>query len=88
MTFREWFDEAGDAGEPPTLVSLALFAVVFLPSIFLVGMSGGMVDWLQDAVAGLSNEMKVVGITVVVLGAMAIARIVSLLLRAGQDEPR
>jgi len=88
MTFREWFDEAGEAGEPPTLVSLALFAAVFLPSIFLVGMSGGMVSWLQDAIAGLSNEMKVVGITAVVLGAMAAARIAALLLRAGRGEPR
>jgi hypothetical protein len=78
MTFRDWVNEMGAAGETPSLVSLALFAAVFLPSIFLVGMAGPWLDTIRDAVAVLSPEMKMAGMTVFILGLMALARIASL----------
>ena len=80
MTFRDWLNEMGGAGETPSLVSLALFAAVFLPSIFLVGMVGPWLDVIRDAVALLSPEMKMAAMTVFILGLMAIARIATLLL--------
>lgn len=87
MTFRDWFNEMGGAGETPSLVSLALFAAVFLPSIFLIGMVGPWLDMIRDAVAVLSTEMKVAGMTVFILGLMAVARIASLLLGGKGDDP-
>lgn len=81
MTFRDWFNDLGDAGEPPTLVSILLFAAVFLPTIFLVGMAGPMLDQIRYVVSGLSAEMKAVALTVFILGMMALARIFSLVFR-------
>ena len=87
MTFRDWFNEMGGAGETPSLVSLALFAAVFLPSIFLIGMVGPWLDMIRDAVAVLSIEMKVAGMSVFILGLMAVARIATLLLGGKGDDP-
>ncbi|WP_143742865.1 hypothetical protein [Maricaulis sp. W15] len=84
MTMRDWMKDFGDAGDPPSLVSLALFAVVFLPAIFLAGMVGPSLDMVRDVIGGLSPEMKMAGLTVFILGVMAIARIISLL--ASGDE--
>ncbi|WP_297736607.1 hypothetical protein [uncultured Maricaulis sp.] len=85
MTMREWMKDFGDAGDPPSLVSLALFAVVFLPTIFLAGMIGPSIDMVRDVIAGLSPEMKMAGLTVFILGVMAIARIFTLLF-SGRDK--
>jgi|GEM_PF-3011714 len=79
MTMREWMKDFGDAGEAPSLVSLALFAAVFLPAIFFAGMIGPSLDTVRDFVASLSAEMKMAGLTVFILGLLAIARIVTLL---------
>ncbi|WP_203291792.1 hypothetical protein [Maricaulis parjimensis] len=79
MTLRDWFGNLQEAGETPSLVSLALFAAVFLPSIFLVGLVGPWLDMIRDAVAVLSTEMKIAGMTVFILGLMALARIFVLL---------
>lgn len=84
MTMREWFKEFGDAGETSSLVSLALFAAVFLPSIFLAGLLVPSLDMIRDAISGLSTEWKMAGLTVFILGLMALARIFSLLM-GGQD---
>lgn len=81
MTFRDWFRDFGDAGEPPTLVSIVLFAAVFLPAIFLVGASGPLLEQIQLLLGGLSMEWKAAGLTVVILGAMALARIFTLIFR-------
>ena len=80
MTMRDWIKDFGDAGEAPSLVSLALFGLVFLPTIFLAGMVGPSLDMVRDVIAGLSAEMKAGALTVFILGLMAIARILSLLL--------
>ncbi|WP_138513920.1 hypothetical protein [Maricaulis alexandrii] len=87
MTFRDWYNEMGGAGEAPSLVSLALFAAVFLPSIFLVGMVGPWLDVIRDAVAVLSPQMKMAGLTVFILGLMALARIATLLFGGKGDDP-
>ena len=79
MTMRDWMKDFSDAGETPSLISLALFAVVFLPTIFLSGMIGPSLDIVRDAIGGLSTEMKMAGLTVFILGVMAIARIFTLL---------
>ncbi|WP_304075338.1 hypothetical protein [Maricaulis maris] len=84
MTMRDWMKDFGDAGETPSLVSLALFAVVFLPTIFLAGMVGPSLDMVREIIGGLSTEMKMAGITVFILGLMAIARILTLLF-GGRD---
>ena len=84
MTLRDWMKDFGDAGETPSLVSLALFAVVFLPTIFLAGMVGPSLDMVREIIGGLSTEMKIAGITVFILGLMAIARILTLLF-GGRD---
>ncbi|WP_417479275.1 hypothetical protein [Maricaulis maris] len=84
MTLRDWMKDFGDAGETPSLVSLALFAVVFLPTIFLAGMVGPSLDMVREIIGGLSTEMKMAGITVFILGLMAIARILTLLF-GGRD---
>jgi hypothetical protein len=84
MTLRDWMKDFGDAGESPSLVSLALFAVVFLPTIFLVGMVGPSLDMVREIIGDLSTEMKMAGITVFILGLMAIARILTLLF-GGRD---
>ena len=84
MTMREWFNDFGDAGETPSLVSLALFAAVFLPAIFLAGSLGPMFDMIRGVLSGLSTEWKMAGLTVFILGVMALARIFSLLM-GGQD---
>ncbi|MAC88261.1 hypothetical protein [Maricaulis sp.] len=84
MTLRDWMKDFGDAGEAPSLVSLALFAVVFLPTIFLAGMVGPSLDMVREIIGGLSTEMKIAGITVFILGLMAIARILTLLF-GGRD---
>jgi hypothetical protein len=84
MTMRDWMKDFGDAGESPSLVSLALFAVVFLPTIFLAGMVGPSLDMVREIIGGLSTEMKMAGITVFILGLMAIARILTLLF-GGRD---
>ncbi|ABI64792.1 hypothetical protein Mmar10_0499 [Maricaulis maris MCS10] len=84
MTMRDWMKDFGDAGETPSLVSLALFAVVFLPTIFLAGMVGPSLDMVREIIGGLSTEMKIAGITVFILGLMAIARILTLLF-GGRD---
>jgi hypothetical protein len=84
MTMRDWMKDFGDAGESPSLVSLALFAVVFLPTIFLVGMVGPSLDMVREIIGDLSTEMKMAGITVFILGLMAIARILTLLF-GGRD---
>ncbi|MFT6662960.1 MAG: hypothetical protein ACJA0K_002975 [Maricaulis maris] len=81
---RDWMKDFGDAGESPSLVSLALFAVVFLPTIFLAGMVGPSLDMVREIIGGLSTEMKMAGITVFILGLMAIARILTLLF-GGRD---
>lgn len=86
MTMREWFKDFGDAGETPSLVSLALFAAVFLPAIFLAGSLGPMFDRVREAIAGLSTEWQMAGLTVLILGLMALARIISLL--TGSDARR
>jgi hypothetical protein len=80
MTMREWIKDFGDAGEPPSLASLALFAVVFLPTLFLAGMVGPSLDMVRDVIGGLPTEMKIAGLTVFILGLMAIARIFTLLI--------
>ena len=79
MTLRDWMTKAGDAGDPPTLVSLALFALVFVPMIFLAGMSGELIALVRDGLAGLPSEILMAGFTLVILGLMAIARVVHLL---------
>jgi hypothetical protein len=84
MTMREWFKDFGDAGETPSLVSLALFAAVFLPAIFLAGLLAPSLDMIRDVLSGLSTEWKMAGFTVFILGLMALARIFSLLM-GGQD---
>ena len=84
MTMRDWIKDFGDAGEAPSLVSLALFAVVFLPTIFLAGMVGPSLDMVREVVSGLSTELKLASFTVVILGLMAIARILALLF-GGRD---
>jgi hypothetical protein len=84
MTMRDWMKDFGDAGESPSLVSLALFAVVFLPTIFLAGMVGPSLDMVREIIGDLSTEMKMAGITVFILGLMAIARILTLLF-GGRD---
>ena len=66
-------------------MSLALFALVFLPTIFLAGMVGPSLDMVRDVMGGLSAEMKMAGLTVFILGVMALARIFSLLF-GGRDK--
>lgn len=79
MTFRDWFNDLGEAGEAPSLVSLAVFAAIFITAIFLVGLSEPFIAYLRDLFAGVSGEIKAVVLTVFILGLMAIARIVQLL---------
>ncbi|WP_323762047.1 hypothetical protein [Maricaulis sp.] len=80
MTMRDWIKDFGEAGEAPSLVSLALFAMVFLPAIFFAGMIGPSLDVIRDVIGGLSAEMKMAGLTVFILGLMALARIFTLLI--------
>ncbi len=88
MTLRNWMDEFGDAGEAPTLVSLALFAAVFLPLIFLAGSAAEWLEYAKTAWATVSTEAKAAGLTIIILGLMAIARIFTLLVGSKRSDHR
>ena len=81
MTFRDWFNDLEAASEPPTLVSILVFAAVFLPAIFLVGLAGPVLEQVRYVVGELSSEMKAAALTVFILGTMALVRIFSLVFR-------
>ena len=66
-------------GNVPSLVSLALFGVVFLSAILVAEFGSGLIEPVRLAVAALPASLKAAALVVVILGAMAIARIAILL---------
>ena len=61
MTFRDWFNDLEAAGEPPTLVSILVFAAVFLPAIFLVGLAGPVLEQVRYDACMRSNAALAAG---------------------------
>jgi len=80
MTDHELMDREGAT---PTLVSLALFAVVFFASIAAVTFGSALIDPVRSALAGMPAGIKMGALTAFILGVMALARIGVLLARAG-----
>lgn len=66
-------------GGAPTLVSLALFAVIFFSALLAVEFGSDLVEPLRAALAGLPASLKAGALAAVILGLMAIARIAVLL---------
>ncbi|MBO6763982.1 hypothetical protein [Maricaulis sp.] len=66
-------------GGAPTLVSLALFAVIFFSALLVVEFGSDLIEPFRAALAGLPASLKAGTLAAVILGLMAIARIAALL---------
>lgn len=73
-------------GEMPSLVSLALFAVVFSMGVAVVEFGAGLVDPVRIALAELPHGLKAGALAAFILGIMAVARIAYLLGGGGKGE--
>ena len=66
-------------GGVPTLVSLALFALVFFAAILAVEFGTGLIEPVRTVLADLPATLKAGALAAFILGVMAIARIAVLL---------
>lgn len=76
MDRRHFLDGGGSV---PSLLSLAVFAVVFFAAIAALEFGAGLVDPMRAALAELPASVKAGALAAFILGTMAVMRIVHLL---------
>ncbi|WP_300544516.1 hypothetical protein [Maricaulis sp.] len=72
MQDHDWTDGEGAV---PSLVSLALFAIVFVSAIAAVEFGAGLIEPVKAALADLPRSIKAGALAVFILGVMAVVRI-------------
>lgn len=72
-------DLTGREGGAPTLVSLALFAIVFFSVLMVIGSAGALIEPARIALAAMPDTFKAGALAAIILGLMAIVRIANLL---------